>query len=164
MKIHNEGSNVLVTFTRPVDDLPQRFVLTSGTTYLGKYVVEFINLLCRTTNKNLSVELENNETEAFVCVRGNNIEKCECLISGKIKISKNESEAVPVRHSYTYKDKDTESKQENTLGDSNNSIENNIQHVNTESETIETQGNTEETTTINTPQKRKRTRKDEDKA
>ncbi|MEM5877613.1 MAG: hypothetical protein QXF12_01910 [Candidatus Aenigmatarchaeota archaeon] len=161
MKIHNEGSNVLVTFTRSVDDLPQRFVLTSGTTYIGKYVVEFINLLCRTTNTNLSVELESKEAESFVCVRGNNMEKCECLRSGKIKISKNESETVPVRHSYTYKD--TESKQENTLGDSNNSIQNNIQHVNTESETIETQSNTEETTTINTPQKRKRTRKDEDK-
>lgn len=160
MKIHNEGSNVLVTFTRPVDDLPQRFVLTSGTTYLGKYVVEFINLLCRTTNTNLSVELENNETESFVCVRGNNKEKCECLRSGKIKISKKELETVPVDHSYTYKD--TESKPENTLSDRNN-IENNAQFVNTEYESIEKQSNTEETTTINTTQKRKRTRKDEDK-
>lgn len=161
MKIHNEGSNVLVTFTRPVDDLPQRFVLTSGTTYLGKYVVEFINLLCRTTNKNLSVELENNETEYFVCVRGNNNEKCECLRSGKIKISKKELETVPVSHSYTYKG--TESKPESILSDSNNSITNNVQSVDIESGVIEKQNNTEETATINTQQKRKRTRKDEDK-
>lgn len=161
MKIHNEGSNVLVTFTRPVDDLPQRFVLTNGTTYLGKYVVEFINLLCKTTNKNLSVELENNEIESFVCVRGNNNEKCECLRSGKIKISKKESETVPVSHSYTYKD--TEPKPENKLSDKNNDIENNVQPVNTESESIEKQNNTEETTTVNTPQKRKRTRKDDEK-